>query len=196
MFLFLLDILIPRRRSEEIVRATSLKELEALSSEDGLPYHDPRVTALIWELKYHKTRRAPALAGALLHRHILALIAEEVGRPLLIPVPMHRERMRERGQNHTELLCKRVLRHVGSAVEYRPEALRRTALTPTQQGLPRAQRLQNQKGSMAAREDIVSGRSCIVVDDVVTTGATLAEAHRALRAAGARSVWDAVVARP
>lgn len=175
------------------MRELTVSALRDLTQDDSLPYHEPRVTALIWELKYYGSPRAAKLGGAILRDSLLALAAEELGAPLLIPVPMHAGRRRERGRNHAELLCEAALRRL-EGVEYAPHSLARTVDTPTQQGLPRSARLTNVRGSMRASAQ-VAGRSCIVVDDVSTTGATLAEAKRALREAGARVVHTIALAR-
>jgi ComF family protein len=208
LFTEFFDLLVPPRATERVVRTLSLNELNGLAlrslGEEGLPYHDPRVTALIWELKYYANRRAAALAGTYLSEVLLAAAAEELGTPMLVPVPMHAARRRERGHNQTELLCRATMfalrssqNEVGPSIfEYAPKVLKRTVDTKTQQGLPRAVRLQNVKNSMLVENpDRVAGRVCIVVDDVTTTGATLAEAKRALKAAGARAVHTIALAR-
>ena len=195
---YLLDLIVPPRPTERVVRSLNLQILESLSSEDGLPYHEPRVTALVWELKYHGTGRSAALAGGYLSEILLAAASEELGVPLLVPVPMHAARRRERGHNQTELLCKAALKELSKTVfEYAPHALTRTVNTKTQQGLPRAERLKNIKNSMTAGPDAkkITGRVCIVVDDVTTTGATFEEAKRALKSAGARAVHCIALAR-
>jgi ComF family protein len=194
-FSYLLDTLLPPRPTERVVRALTLAELRGLGGEDGLPYHDPRVTALIWELKYYGTRRSSSLAGEYLSETLLAAASEELGVPLLVPIPMHKHRRRERGHNQTEVLCRSALPHLGGALRYSPQALARTVHTKTQQGLPRQERLKNVRGSMSADPALVEGRACIVVDDVTTTGATLAEAKRALKVAGARAVHTVALAR-
>jgi predicted amidophosphoribosyltransferase len=80
--------------------------------------------------------------------------------------------------------------------EYAPTVLVRTRATVPQQGLPKFIRLKNVKNSMrVAKPELVVGRVCVVVDDVTTTGATLAECKRALRAAGARAVHTISLAR-
>ena len=124
----------------------------------------------------------------------MALAGEELGRPLMLPVPMHPARRMARGHNQTEVLCKAALSSLGRAVEYRPDLLVRIKDTLPQQGLERARRLKNVKNSMAANP-ILAGRVCIVVDDVTTTGATLKECKRALRLAGARRVHLVALAR-
>jgi len=189
------DLLLPPRATERVVRTLTLGELQNLGDEEPLPYHDPRVTALVWELKYYGSRRSAALSGAYLCEPLLALASEELGVPLLISVPMHEGRRRERGHNQTELLCLAVLPHLEGALEYAPRALRRGTVTAPQQSLPRAQRLHNVRNSMTADRAVVAGRACIVLDDVVTTGATLAEAKRALLESGARAVHTIALAR-
>lgn len=190
---YLLDYVAPPRRTEFIVRTISRDALAriALRGEraGSLPYHDPRVTALVWEVKYYADSRAAALAGAVLADILISIANEELGRPLLIPIPMHRVRRRERGHNQTEVLCEAALTHAASFYEYAPPALLRVRHTPTQQGLSKHERVENLKGSMHVQdESLVRGRVCVVVDDVSTTGATFEEATRALKAAGATRV--------
>jgi len=186
-----LDVLIPPRATDRVVRSITLTELQSLIRADtgSLPYHDPRVTALVWELKYHANAKAASLASELLYEQLLGIAAEELGVPLLIPVPMHKNRRRARGHNQTEILCKGALAYAGSAFAYAPHVLVRTVDTRSQQGLERHKRLKNVHGSMeAVAPDFVKRRVCVVVDDVSTTGATLEEACRALLKAGAARV--------
>ena len=199
---YLLDLIVPPRPTERVVRSLTIETLLSLGGEEPLPYHEPRVTALVWELKYHGTGRSAALAGGYLSETLLAAASEELGVPLLVPVPMHAARRRERGHNQTELLCEhamlalRSLGGEGPVLEYTPKALVRTVNTKTQQGLPRAERLKNIRNSMrAVYPELVEGRVCIVVDDVTTTGATFEEAKRALTTAGARAVYCIALAR-
>ncbi len=195
LFFYLIDAIIPPRPTELLVRALSAEQLRGLDQGEGLPYHDPRVTALIWELKYHASGRSADLAGELVGEQLLAIASEELGKPLLVPVPMHAKRRRERGHNQTELLCKAALPFADGALTYAPRSLKRVVDTPTQQGKTRAERLKNVHGCMQGDAKAVSGRTCVVLDDVSTTGATLAEAKRALLAAGARSVHTLAFAR-
>lgn len=195
VFHSILNYIIPPRKTEHLLAHLSLEELLALkitAREGGsaaLPYRDSRVTALVWELKYYAQERAEALAGACLQEELLAIAAEEVGTPLVIPVPMHPKRRRERGHNQTEVLCTAALRGVSSSFQYAPEALVRVRDTPPQQSLKKEKRLTNVLMSMRAEPTLIKNRTCIVVDDVTTTGATLHEAKRSLLEAGARKVW-------
>lgn len=202
MFLRIFDLIIPPRPTELTVRALAPGALmDIRPTESGaLPYHHDAVRALVWEIKYYANRRALALCGALLCEWLMEALEDTLGTPLLIPVPMHPARRRQRGHNQTELLCEAALHALsrktrsrkvpgGPPLEYAPTVLVRTVHTPPQQGLTERERRRNVKDSMrvvdAAR---VAGRACIVLDDVSTTGATLHEAARALRHAGARSV--------
>lgn len=191
------ELVVPPRETEVLVRALSHEALTRFAARTNaargdfiflLPYRDPRVLALVWELKYHRNPRAVALAAALIAEEALGFFEESLGAPLLLPVPMHPRRRRERGHNQCELLCGAVAQELGGGVEYAPHALARVRLTKPQQGLPRKERLKNVRHSMQADEKAVRGRTCIVIDDVATTGATLAEASRALRNAGAAAV--------
>ena len=196
----LLDAIIPPRRSDTIVRGLSEESLARLAASvrraaDAefaylLPYRDPGVRALVWELKYRRNPRAAALGGAVCAEEMLGIASEALSRPVVIPVPMHKARRRGRGHNQTETLCASALGRSKGSLAYSPHALERVRRTPPQQGLPRTKRLKNVQGSMhAPAPEIVRGKICIVVDDVATTGATLREARRALRAAGAGAVY-------
>jgi predicted amidophosphoribosyltransferase len=116
---FLLDAVALPRRTEALVRALTSEELFELAtdSDEPLPYHERAVRALVWELKYRRNPRASALAGVALSERLMAVAAEELGAPLLIPVPMHPTRRAERGYNQTELLCEAALRTLEEASE-------------------------------------------------------------------------------
>src|SRR6185295_14011923 len=93
---YTLDLLMPPRKTESKMRSLSADDLLALATLEGpLPYHEERVRALIWELKYRGNVAAAALAGEYLSELLCAEIGEDIGKPLLIPMPMHRERRRE-----------------------------------------------------------------------------------------------------
>lgn len=107
---------------------------------------------------------------------------------LLVPVPSSSAAVRRRGDRPMLLLARHAARHVGPAVEVAPvlSMVRRTA---DQAGLDRLGRLANLRGAMVVpRPGRVVGRHCLLVDDVLTSGATLSEGQRALLSAGAATV--------
>ncbi|MCX7934625.1 MAG: phosphoribosyltransferase family protein [Planctomycetota bacterium] len=110
----------------------------------------------------------------------------------VVPVPLHRQRLRERGYNQAEILARGVARRLPAPL--RLDILIRSRYTPAQALLPHIQRLGNPGGAFAARASFV-GATLLLVDDVMTTGATLSACARALRAAGARRVYALVFAR-
>ena len=110
----------------------------------------------------------------------------------LVPVPLGRPRERERGFNQAALLAERLARGLGVAV--RPRWLARLRDTQPQSDLGAGERRTNVRGAFAARAEVL-GRHVVVVDDVMTTGATVAECARALRVAGAARIGVVAVAR-
>src|SRR4051812_24066047 len=107
IFSYICDWLVPPRETESVVHMLTLDQLRGLinSGSGSLPYHDTRARALVWEVKYYASHRATALCGALLAELLADIATEELGRPLLVPVPMHKARRKARGHNQTELLC-------------------------------------------------------------------------------------------
>jgi competence protein ComFC len=187
---FLFDALLPPRKTERAVRALTPEVLMMLKTPGGaLPYHEARITAFIWEIKYRRNALALRLAGEFLAEDALAIAEECLSKPTLIPVPMHKARKKERGYNQTELLCEAIMQAAPNSFLYAPNAVVRMRNTRPQQGLPRHQRLLNIHGAMeVVKPEEVAGKTCIVIDDVSTTGATAHETKRVLIEAGAREV--------
>lgn len=149
---------------------------------------------LLTALKFHDALDlVPALA---------ARLAEQVeaggAAPVdaVLAVPLADARLRERGYNQAALLADAVARRLG--LPRAPQALRRVVDTPHQTALPREQRAANMRGAFAVDGRALpslAGRCVAVVDDVMTTGATLGEIARVLQAAGVAEVQAWVVAR-
>jgi len=113
---------------------------------------------------------------------------------VIVPVPLHRQRERERGYNQAALLARRLAQRTGLPLA--EHALRRTRQTPPQVGLSAPERWANVAGAFACGSPDLSTRHPLLVDDVCTTGATLSACARALRAGGAETVWAVTLARP
>lgn len=113
---------------------------------------------------------------------------------VIVPVPLHWQRRWQRGYNQSAALCRGLATNLG--VPYHPSWLRRVRNTPRQTSQTPAARKVNVRGAFRARSSAaLKGRTVLLVDDVMTTGATVHEASRALRAGGASHVAVAVLAR-
>jgi ComF family protein len=121
------------------------------------------------------------------------LTANPLAVDVVVPVPLHHRRQRERGFNQSVLLARGVAAASGLDVDER--ALARIRATVPQVGLDIYERRVNVMGAFEAHGNRVEGRRVLVVDDVCTTGATLEACGQALTAAGARSVWGFALAR-
>jgi ComF family protein len=111
---------------------------------------------------------------------------------LLIPVPLHRDRLRQRGFNQAALLARQL--SAGLDIPWYPNLLRKTRESADQRGLNRQQRQRNLRGCFTCRP-LPADCHVALVDDVITTGATAWEASRALQAAGAAQVEVWSIAR-
>lgn len=143
-----------------------------------------------------KFRAALDLAPALAELLARALGPEPPSVDLLLPVPLAPPRLRERGYNQAALLAAALGRRLRRPV--RDDLLLRIADTPHQLSLPRERRIANLRGAFAVEPlalAAVRDQRIALLDDVMTTGATLAEAARTLRDAGAAEVEAWVVAR-
>ncbi|MBI4279244.1 MAG: ComF family protein [Armatimonadetes bacterium] len=142
-----------------------------------------------------KFGRRRALAGPLGTLMGTVAFREWGARPpdLVVPVPLHPARERERSFNQAHLLAVEVAAVLGAPLA--PAALRRVRATPQQTGLAGDARRENVAGAFEAEAGAVRGRRILLVDDVMTTGATLEASAEPLRRAGAREVCAVVMAR-
>ena len=152
-----------------------------------LTYHQPLVKKLIASFKYGKKQYLAERLGQLLLR---SLKKEMLDTTLVIPIPLHKKKERARGFNQAELLARAAGFHLENAI------LWRTRETPPQaQVLRRSRRREEVKGVLRVHDSKkVSGKNILLVDDVATTGATLSEAARTLKKAGAKKVYGLVLA--
>ena len=140
---------------------------------------------LVHRLKYESVRAAAVPLAA---QMVFLPSGEE---EIIVPVPTDPGRERRRGFNQAALLAEHIGRTLGMRVE---KALVRVEARRPQTGLSAAERRENLAGCMAASE-AVSGKRVLLVDDVVTTGATVQEAVRALQEAGVKSIRVFAAAR-
>ncbi|GIW39982.1 MAG: amidophosphoribosyltransferase [Candidatus Binatia bacterium] len=153
--------------------------------------HDPGpLERAIWRLKYAGDLSVlPALRALL-----LSCPLEGLGEiDCVIPVPLHVSRLRQRGFNQALLLARPLGRKLGALLD--PLGVERVRATAPQVGLGPSERRRNVRDAFRARPGRVRDRCVLLVDDVVTSGATLLACARALRDAGARGVSALCLAR-
>ncbi len=166
---------------ERFVSAPPLKGVDGFTA--VYIYNDVS-SAMVKRLKY---------SGA---KYVAAPLGESVELPVswhidaVVPVPLHRRRVAERGFNQSELIAKALCRRHG--LEMDTGLLIRTADTPHQTRMSGAARKRSLKNAFRA-SDACAGLDILLVDDVRTTGTTLTECASALKKAGCRSVYAAAV---
>ncbi len=156
----------------------------------ALTYTFP-VDALIHALKYQaRLAIAPILAKLLIEK--LRCVAITHQPDLIIPMPLHPKRLRERGFNQAIEIARDVARALKT--EMIPEGCKRIQNTPPQAELPWKLRRKNVRNAFSCTLDL-SGRHVAIIDDVMTTGATLNALAHQLRIKGAATVSNWVIAR-
>lgn len=144
----------------------------------------------ILEYKYRNLRALAPTLASLLYDYLLRY---PVPGDVLVPVPLHPRRWRERGYNQSALIARELGRLSGQQVV--ENKLVRLAYAPPQvMAADINQRLMNVAGAFGCLDKTFEGKRVILIDDVATSGATLGNCAAALKAAGAASVWGLVLA--
>jgi ComF family protein len=177
--------------ADELVTIEEGAELFGVPAVFATRYGRPIASALE-RLKYRGSAELAPLLARLVVKRIVELGVER--RHLLVPVPLHPRRLAERGYNQSALLAAE-LAHCSGA-RHAPRLLERRRFTEQQAGQDRAHRLDNVRGAFSVRDlRRARGGPIILVDDVVTTGATIGECLDALRSAGAEVALVVALAR-
>jgi ComF family protein len=160
-----------------------------------------RMRQAIHALKYDRLHPAARVLGRMLAEAIAQLAGEAPGDMLVIPVPLHRSKHSQRGFNQSRLLATEALRllrrsHPQWRLTLAPSTLMRLRATESQAGLTPRQRRLNVRGAFSVSDvSQVKQQHVLVIDDILTTGATARAAAQALVRTGAASVWVATLAR-
>jgi len=113
---------------------------------------------------------------------------------IIVPVPLHTDRLRERGYNQAALLARELRKGIGLPVS--ETSLVRVRATRPQVDLNAQERKENVRDAFSCSNTDLKDKRVLLIDDVYTTGATLEACSIALREIGARSVWALTLARP
>lgn len=157
--------------------------------------YDGALRELIHMFKYQRIRSAAPVLGAMLGQAYAKLGI--IGPLLMVPIPLWPGKQRSRGFNQAEEIARSFLRaYAGSGIQLSTALLVRTRETVSQTGLTRHQRRANLQGAFSVtRPEKLHNQTVVLVDDVMTTGATAGECARMLLRAGAKQVFAVTVAR-
>jgi len=200
------DFIFPPRADELLVRSARYEHLSRFVQPELIEtirphavalasFSEPLVRALVREAKYHASTRAQELLGRMLCEYLVELSTDTFETVVLVPMPLSPARMRERGFNQCEVIARYALTHGEVPVTLDASILARVRDTEHQARLSRAARLRNVVGAFEATRDLDPDTTYLLLDDVVTTGATLAAAAKALRARGAKRILPVALAR-
>ncbi len=164
-------------------------------------YRNPAIKKSLWLLKYKGKKRLANVFAEILYEKILEelselSILENFIDTILIPVPLSAKRYHERGYNQAQLICEEIIKinnlrngvdmQLGKNILVKPKDSEHQAHIKD-----RRARLKNIIGSFAIKLEkinLVKNRNIILIDDILTTGATLSEARKVLKQAGARKI--------
>lgn len=161
--------------------------------------YDGGLRELIHLLKYDRVKPAANVLGRMLAEVIVELEPSiEQKNVVVVPVPLHARKLKQRGFNQAELIARAALKLVpgSTQMEFAPLLMERVRETASQIGLTSRQRRENLRGACVVRQpEKIARQDVLLVDDVMTTGTTASECARILKRAGAAEVWVATVAR-
>jgi ComF family protein len=180
----------PRRAGDALLCASCALGLRALPSlravHTAIAYEGTGME-LVRRFKFENRRDALAVLVARLAARVRELRFDSI-----VPVPRHVSRVRSEGSDPVHSLARALAKATGRRLA--ASVLVRARATPPQTGLSVAARRANVAASFRVRPGVLSGRRVLLLDDVATTGATLVEAARSLRASGARRITLAALA--
>ncbi len=169
-------------------------------------YRNPVIKKLIKTFKYRSIKELANPLSKLLIENLKKISnILNISSSIIVPISLHKKKLRERGYNQSELLAKQVADYYKYQLE--PEILKRKTYTLSQSQIKNHQiRKENLKNAFEIdpkfikkcqkqNKNLLKNKIIILIDDVFTTGATLSEAAKILKRAGAKEIWGLVVAK-
>lgn len=186
----------PYDAGEDIVSPAVLADPPAYDKARCVALYDATARALVHKLKYYDRTDLAVSMGDWMVRAGADFLADSSGPLVVVPVPLYWRRLIGRRYNQAALLAKAIADQ--KELAYWPDCLVRRRATRQQVGLSDEEREVNVRGAFRLNETYrhsISGRSVVLIDDVMTTGATIEACARALRRAGAAQIFVIVFAR-
>jgi len=178
--------------SDSAICGSCLAAPPSFDSTRALFSYDYPLDRLLQHYKYKESLHlADTFSSLFIHRLLDTGLAGS-GIDLIMPMPMHNERLKQRGFNQALEIARLISRQTNIKLDY--TACRRTKLTPPQASLPLKERIKNIRGVFQCNKNM-QGLNIALVDDVMTTGASLNELAKTLKQAGAAHVECWVIAR-
>lgn len=164
-------------------------------------YNDKTVKKALWQLKYKGRKELAEPLAELIFQRLFKAVRPPFGDRtakqnwLIIPIPLHKNRLKARGFNQSELIAQKL--GLKTNLEIKNNALYKIKETPTQVSIKNRQaRLKNLQGAFEIKNpDLIKNKNILLIDDISTTGATIKECKKVLRTAGAKKIIGLVVAR-
>ncbi len=169
---------------------------------DGLiwiaPYQNQTIRKMIHSFKYEFAKDLAKTLASLMIKTILTSELINLFSPkkswLIVPIPIQNKKLKERGFNQAELLAREISNQ--TKIPFETKILIKIKNTPSQTTLQEEERRKNVKNVFSVKNsNLIKNKNIVLVDDVVTTGATLDEAAKTLKSAGAKMIWGLALAK-
>lgn len=162
------------------------KKASCITQGRSLWLHKEPVSTAVYKFKYKNKRSWGEVFAGEMAKYYTDQI-KKWGIEEMIPIPLHQSRRRKRGYNQAEILARYLSEKTG--VPYASDVLFRTKKTTAQKQLDRQERMANLRGAFSVSKEWKPAENVLLIDDIYTTGATLEQAAKILKKAGAQNVY-------